>query len=181
MARSEQFQLDVFGEVAAALARMPEAEEDIRVSCDRGAGGADRSPVRGVAAAGRGHLGDARRSRKHFMHSKVMAWVALDRAIKHYERVSTASGDVKRWKKNRDMIHRGGLREGLRQEAEQLCAVVRIEGAGCIVPADRAGRLSAAGRSADCGDGGGDREAADEGWVCAAVRHEDDRRWLPRR
>ena len=27
-----QFQLDVFGEVASALARMPEAEDDIRVS-----------------------------------------------------------------------------------------------------------------------------------------------------
>ena len=23
---------------------------------------------------------------QHFVHSKVMAWVALDRAVKHYER-----------------------------------------------------------------------------------------------
>jgi GH15 family glucan-1,4-alpha-glucosidase len=35
----------------------------------------------------------------------VMAWVALDRAIKHYERFD-GSGDVKRWRKNRDMLHK---------------------------------------------------------------------------
>jgi GH15 family glucan-1,4-alpha-glucosidase len=34
-----------------------------------------------------------------------MAWVALDRAIKHHEQYD-GGGDVKRWKKNREMIHR---------------------------------------------------------------------------
>ncbi len=42
---------------------------------------------------------------EHFTHSKVMAWVALDRAIRHHEQYD-GKGDVKRWKKNRDMIHR---------------------------------------------------------------------------
>jgi GH15 family glucan-1,4-alpha-glucosidase len=102
-AASEQFQLDVYGEVAVALARTPEADEDIRVSstelqahlidhlCDIW-----HLPDEGIW--------EVRGGRRHFVHSKVMAWVALDRAIKHYERYD-GSGDVKRWRKNRDKLH----------------------------------------------------------------------------
>ena len=35
--------------------------------------------------ARRGHLGGARRRARHFTHSKVMAWVAFDRAVKSVE------------------------------------------------------------------------------------------------
>ncbi len=102
-AASEQFQLDVYGEIAVALARTPEAAEDIRVP----------------ATQLQGHLIDhlcdiwhlpdegiweVRGGRKHFVHSKVMAWVALDRAIKHHARLD-GSGDVKRWRQNRDKLH----------------------------------------------------------------------------
>ena len=48
---------------------------------------------------------ETRAGRRHFTHSKVMAWVALDRAIKHYEQFGGA-GDVKRWRKNREMLHK---------------------------------------------------------------------------
>jgi GH15 family glucan-1,4-alpha-glucosidase len=34
-----------------------------------------------------------------------MAWVALDRAVKQHERYD-GEGDVKRWSKNRDMLHK---------------------------------------------------------------------------
>jgi GH15 family glucan-1,4-alpha-glucosidase len=40
-----------------------------------------------------------------------MAWVALDRAIKYYERYDGA-GDVKRWRKNRDMLHKEICKKG---------------------------------------------------------------------
>ena len=53
---------------------------------------------------------------KHFTHSKVMAWVALDRAIKTSRAVSTEAGDVKRWKKNRDMIHREVCAKGFNKK-----------------------------------------------------------------
>jgi GH15 family glucan-1,4-alpha-glucosidase len=99
-----QFQLDVFGEVAAALSRTPQEDDEIRVSSSA------------VQAALIDHLckvwpepdegiWETRGGAQHFTHSKVMAWVALDRAIKHHERYD-GGGDVKRWKKNRDMIHR---------------------------------------------------------------------------
>jgi GH15 family glucan-1,4-alpha-glucosidase len=103
-AASEQFQLDVYGEVAVALARTPEADEDIRV------------PATELQAALVDHLceiwplpdegiWEVRGGRQQFVHSKVMAWVALDRAVKHYERYD-GSGNVKLWRKNRDKLHK---------------------------------------------------------------------------
>lgn len=112
---ADQFQLDVFGEVASALARMPEAEDDIRVSATA------------LQAALANHLCDVwrlpdegiwevRGGAKHFVHSKVMAWVALDRAIQFIESKNNAERDavarralqrdVKRWRKVRAEIHR---------------------------------------------------------------------------
>jgi GH15 family glucan-1,4-alpha-glucosidase len=103
-AAAEQFQLDVFGEVAVALAHTPMGEDDLRV------------PATELEASLIDHLckvwpepddgiWETRGGRKHFVHSKVMAWVALDRAVKQHERYD-GSGDVKRWKKNRDMLHK---------------------------------------------------------------------------
>jgi GH15 family glucan-1,4-alpha-glucosidase len=103
-AAAGQFQLDLFGEVATALYRMPDAADDIRV------------PSTELQAALIDHLchiwpekdegiWEVRGGRQHFVHSKVMAWVGLDRAIKHHE-VSDGGGDVKRWRKNRDMLHK---------------------------------------------------------------------------
>jgi GH15 family glucan-1,4-alpha-glucosidase len=109
-----QFQLDVFGEVASALARMPDAEDDIRVS------------ARSMLTAMANHLcavwqlpdegiWEIRGSAQHFVHSKVMAWVALDRAIQMAEQgghkarglASVARNpDVERWKRVRAAIHK---------------------------------------------------------------------------
>lgn len=101
----DQLQLDVFGEVVSALVRMPPAADDIRVSSSA------------LQAAIINHLctmwhepdegiWEIRGPRQHFTHSKVMAWVALDRAIKHHERYDGASVDLQHWKKNREMLHR---------------------------------------------------------------------------
>jgi GH15 family glucan-1,4-alpha-glucosidase len=109
-----QFQLDVFGEVAAALARTPEAEDSIRV------------PATALQAALVDHLcnvwqepdegiWETRGGRKHFTHSKVMAWVAVDRAIKHYEKYD-GGGDVKRWRKVRDQIHQEVCERGFNKK-----------------------------------------------------------------
>ena len=106
----EQFQLDVFGEVVAALSRTPEAEDEIRVS------------VSSLLAALANHvctvwpqpdegIWEVRGGPKHFTHSKVMAWVALDRAIQHHLEYGR-KGDVTRWKKNRERIRREVCKKG---------------------------------------------------------------------
>ncbi len=103
-AASGQFQLDVFGEVVSALARTPIPDDDIKVSANS------------VEAQLVDHLcqvwvepddgiWETRGGRKHFVHSKVMAWVALDRAIKYHEKYD-GKGDVKGWKRNRELLHK---------------------------------------------------------------------------
>ncbi|HEX2676654.1 MAG TPA: glycoside hydrolase family 15 protein, partial [Polyangiales bacterium] len=49
-------------------------------------------------------LWEVRGPRQHFTHSKVMAWVALDRAIKAVERTGER-GSVERWRELRAEIH----------------------------------------------------------------------------
>jgi len=103
-AASEQFQLDVYGELATAMSRMPEVEDDLRVpSTELEASLIDHLckiwplPDEGIW--------ETRGGREHFVHSKVMAWVGLDRAVKRHERYH-GKGDVKRWRKNRDLLHK---------------------------------------------------------------------------
>lgn len=103
-AAAGQFQLDVFGEVATALARTPNAEDDLR------------TPAISLEASLADHLCDVwqqpddgiwetRGGRQHFVHSKVMAWVALDHAVRQHERYD-GKGNVERWRANRDALHR---------------------------------------------------------------------------
>ncbi len=47
---------------------------------------------------------EIRGPRRHFTHSKVMAWVAFDRAVKSVERFGL-EGPVDRWRQVRDTIH----------------------------------------------------------------------------
>jgi GH15 family glucan-1,4-alpha-glucosidase len=49
-------------------------------------------------------LWEVRGPRRHFTHSKVMAWVAFDRAIRDAE-ASGLAGPVERWRQIRDEIH----------------------------------------------------------------------------
>ena len=47
----------------------------------------------------------------HFTHSKVLAWVAFDRAVRIIEEFG-AEGPLERWKKTRDAIHEEVCRKG---------------------------------------------------------------------
>ncbi|MEE1820686.1 glycoside hydrolase family 15 protein, partial [Streptomyces sp. BE20] len=52
---------------------------------------------------------EVRGPRRHFVHSKVMAWVAVDRTIKLLEQNpedAPADGHLERWRELRDTIHR---------------------------------------------------------------------------
>jgi GH15 family glucan-1,4-alpha-glucosidase len=102
-AASEQFQLDVYGEVLDAmhLART--------VGIDSGS--ASWRLQRHLVEFVEKHwdkpdngLWEIRGPRRHFTHSKVMAWVAIDRAIKAVEKFGLP-GEVERWKNLRQSIH----------------------------------------------------------------------------
>src|SRR6516164_9434186 len=69
---------------------------------------------------------EIRGPRRHFTHSKVMAWVALDRAVKALEE-GFQTGPLTRWRKLRDRIHRDVCANGFNR---QLNAFVQYYGGG---------------------------------------------------
>jgi GH15 family glucan-1,4-alpha-glucosidase len=98
-----QFQLDVYGEVidmlhlarCAGLPPEPHAWE-IELAMMRFLEANWRQPDEGIW--------EVRGERRHFTHSKVMAWVAFDRAVRDVERFGL-EGPVERWRNVRDDIH----------------------------------------------------------------------------
>ncbi|RYJ25515.1 glucoamylase [Streptomyces sp. L-9-10] len=58
---------------------------------------------------------EVRGPRRHFVHSKVMAWVAVDRTIKLIES-GDADGPLDRWREMRDDIHRDVCEKGYDKE-----------------------------------------------------------------
>jgi GH15 family glucan-1,4-alpha-glucosidase len=102
-AASRQFQLDVYGEVMDTLhlarAAGLEAEEaawKIQVVLLKFLEQSWQQPDEGIW--------EIRGPRRHFTHSKVMAWVAFDRAVKDAEAFGL-DGPVDRWRQLRDTIH----------------------------------------------------------------------------
>ncbi|MGX1269133.1 glycoside hydrolase family 15 protein [Streptomyces phaeoluteigriseus] len=57
-------------------------------------------------------LWEVRGGRRQFVHSKVMVWVAADRAVRAVERYPQLSGDVARWRALRDEVHREVCEKG---------------------------------------------------------------------
>ncbi|PBC76584.1 GH15 family glucan-1,4-alpha-glucosidase [Streptomyces sp. TLI_235] len=57
-------------------------------------------------------LWEVRGARRHFVHSKVMAWVAADRALKMAE-LTGLPAPVERWREMRDAVHADVLENGV--------------------------------------------------------------------
>ncbi len=107
----QQYQLDIFGEVAntlfqcrqSGLGPPEDAGEDVaQTLLEFLETGWDR-PDDGIW--------EVRGPRRHFVHSKMMAWVAVDRAIRSVEN-GWFSGDIPRWAALRDTIHRQVCEQG---------------------------------------------------------------------
>jgi GH15 family glucan-1,4-alpha-glucosidase len=105
-----QLQLDVYGEIIDALhtARRSGLEaSDATWALTRKVfewlESAWREPDQGIW--------EVRGPRRHFTHSKVMAWVAFDRAVKAIERLGR-EGPLDRWQATRDAIRKDVLENG---------------------------------------------------------------------
>ncbi|MCX4727377.1 glycoside hydrolase family 15 protein [Streptomyces sp. NBC_01306] len=61
-------------------------------------------------------LWEVRGPRRHFVHSKVMAWVAADRAVRTLEAEPKLHGDVERWRRMRDEVHQEVCEKGFDKE-----------------------------------------------------------------
>jgi GH15 family glucan-1,4-alpha-glucosidase len=102
-AASEQLQIDVYGEVMDALYQarlhgLPTEQHAwaLQQTLLGYLEEAWRKPDEGIW--------EIRGERRHFVHSKVMAWVAFDRAVRSVE-TQDLDGPVDRWRAQRDEIH----------------------------------------------------------------------------
>jgi GH15 family glucan-1,4-alpha-glucosidase len=134
-AASEQLQLDVFGEVMDAmyLAWQMKIETDeaywhlqlhlieyVEANWDK--------PDEGIW--------EIRGPRRHFTHSKVMAWVAIDRAVRTSEEFGL-KGPVDRWRALRETIHRDICEKGFnskRQAFTQYYGSENLDAAVLMIP-----------------------------------------------
>ena len=106
-----QFQLDVYGEVMdashqARAAGLPEGSEswELQKVLMDFLEGAWKDPDEGIW--------EVRGDRQHFTHSKVMAWVAADRAVLAVDQFGL-DGPVDKWRRLREDIHRDVLDHGV--------------------------------------------------------------------
>jgi GH15 family glucan-1,4-alpha-glucosidase len=100
---SEQFQLDVYGEVAGVMS----IAADMIGHLESGLWPRWRAVVEYVETIWRrpdDGIWEARGPQRHYTYSKVMAWVVFDRAIRIAERFAL-DAPVDRWKGIRDEIH----------------------------------------------------------------------------
>jgi GH15 family glucan-1,4-alpha-glucosidase len=109
-AAAGQFQIDVYGEVMSALYESAHQEPagesaawELQLALMEYLETGWREPDDGIW--------EIRGPRRHFTHSKVMAWVALDRAIKTIENCHM-EGPLDRWKVVRAEIHQQVCDEG---------------------------------------------------------------------
>jgi GH15 family glucan-1,4-alpha-glucosidase len=113
-AAHEQFQLDVYGEVMDVLhqARIHGLEADDHAwSFQRNL----MDFLEGAWEKADEGIWEVRGPRRHFTHSKVLAWVAFDRAVQAVERWDLR-GPVERWRQLRAEIHAEVCREAFNTE-----------------------------------------------------------------
>ena len=118
---ADQLQMDVFGEVISALTNTPIDEDDQW-----------RDAIRGMVVNMLDHLEtiwqkpdsgiwEVRGPEQHFVHSKVMSWVAFDRVIKAYEKIADFSNAemndrIGQWRTVRTQIHADVCEHGFDKE-----------------------------------------------------------------
>ena len=105
-----QFQLDVFGEICDSL----HAARRMKVPLDENVWAVERELGEYLEQHWRDPdegIWEVRGPRRHFVHSKVMAWVAFDRLVKTIERFG-AEGPLDRWQGVREEVHREVCQRG---------------------------------------------------------------------
>ena len=142
----KQLQLDVFGEVMDAFyvgrrAGLATTERSWAIECAliEHLEKIWRDPDEGIW--------EVRGPRRHFTHSKVMAWVAFDRAVRSIEEFGL-DGPLDRWREARSAVHADVCESRVRRGTKCVRAVLRIGFARRQRSPDPAGRLPSARRLA---------------------------------
>lgn len=113
-AAAQQFQLDVYGEVIDVMHQARQKG----LAVDRVAWELERCLVKYVAEHWEkpdSGIWEVRGPARHFTHSKVLAWVAMDRAVQACEKFGLP-GDADEWRAVRDRIHAEVCERGYSQK-----------------------------------------------------------------
>lgn len=107
---ADQLQLDVFGEVITALARTPTDDDDMFDPLVRSLVINMLTHLESIWQQPDRGIWETRGEPQHFVHSKVMAWVAFARTIESYEESGDSADPelakhIERWRGVRDAIH----------------------------------------------------------------------------
>ncbi|MBT2504340.1 glycoside hydrolase family 15 protein [Streptomyces sp. ISL-98] len=132
----KQLQLDVYGEVidslhlarSSGLVAKPHAW-NLQLSLLGFLESTWREPDEG--------LWEVRGPRRHYVYSKVMAWVAADRAVRALEEHPTLRGDADRWRAMRDEVHREVCEKGFDPERNtftQSYGSTELDAATLLIP-----------------------------------------------
>jgi GH15 family glucan-1,4-alpha-glucosidase len=116
-AAAGQFQLDVYGEVMSALYRAAQLDGfhnlaiwSLQTKLMEFLQDGWNQPDDGIW--------EVRGPRRDFTHSKVMAWVAVDRAVRTLEDWPDLPGPIDRWRVLRDEIHREVCEKGFNTDKQ---------------------------------------------------------------
>ncbi len=123
-AASEQLQIDIYGEAITALSRTPAPDKDMWAEDVRHLAQGILKHLCKIWTEPDNGIWEVRGERQHFVHSKLMAWAAFDRAIAtYYERRHDSDPDreeqaamVAHWKEVRDEIRQDILDKGFNKD-----------------------------------------------------------------
>jgi GH15 family glucan-1,4-alpha-glucosidase len=161
-AAATQFQLDVYGELADSQYALV-LESGFHPGQEQVVGRVLAQVERAWTQPDEG-IWEVRGQRRQFTHSKVMAWVAFDRALQLAERVGL-EGPVDHWRAVRDRIHADVCRSGFDAERNTFvqhyggreldASLLRIAHVGFLPPNDArvAGTVDAIREELSVGDG----------------------------
>jgi GH15 family glucan-1,4-alpha-glucosidase len=119
-AASEQFQLDIYGELMSALhmargAKVLADDDDEAWDLQR----AILTQLVDVMDDPDSGLWEVRSGERHYTHSRVMVWVAFDRAVRDVE-AHGLDGDVELWRRLRDQIHAEVCEKGWSEQQQSF-------------------------------------------------------------
>ena len=116
-----QVQMDVYGEVIAALSLTPVGKDDVWSPAVTALVSNMLDHLCTIWRQPDSGIWETRGPQQHFVHSKVMAWVAFERAVAEYEKANDNSDQrlaerMARWRETRAAIHADVCANGFDKE-----------------------------------------------------------------
>jgi GH15 family glucan-1,4-alpha-glucosidase len=111
-----QRQLDVYGELLSAVQRLREQVGPFTAETAGFLAAVADAALRRWREPDHG-IWEIRDAPRHFLHSKLMCWVALDRALQLAPAIGADGGSVARWQEGREEIRRAILEQGWSERA----------------------------------------------------------------